>query len=285
MIFFGCFSTCQLLKAIRVKLGELCWTWVKHLTWFITDICLTCCCNVNSHIWYYISWFSGTLNNTFKSDGGASFLLSLWWKVVYGRVGYCPLSCLLYTLTSLRSNCRVLHGVGCQWKGLFVGCLCYADDLAVLAPAAYALRRMLKICSEFAAERNLVFNAGKTQLICFCWHRTIVVDDCIEYCGQKTVPFWFGQPPGPRFVMQPIWFSWYWKQNQWVYSVCQLPQVELWNVLSCYKILFTQFFVYVILWCRAMVLNGVPKHEQINLTFNTKLGTLTDFHWQRRTFN
>ena len=52
-------------------------------------------------------------------------------------------------------------GVGCHWKGLFVGCLCYADDLALLASSAYALRRMLKICSEFTAERNLVFNAGR----------------------------------------------------------------------------------------------------------------------------
>ena len=56
-------------------------------------------------------------------------------------------------------------GVGCHWKGLFVGCLCYADDLALLAPSAYALRRMLKICSEFAAERNLVFNAGREDSI------------------------------------------------------------------------------------------------------------------------
>ena len=30
-----------------------------------------------------------------------------------------------------------------------------------------------------------MFNAGKTQLICFRCHRSIVVDDCIEFCGQK----------------------------------------------------------------------------------------------------
>ena len=43
---------------------------------------------------------------------------------------------------------------------------------------------MLKIYPEFAAERNLVFNAGKTQLM-FRRLRSIVVDDCIEFCGQK----------------------------------------------------------------------------------------------------
>jgi len=72
-------------------------------------ICLTCCCNINSQIRYYISWFSGTLNNAFKSDGGAPFLLPLLWQMVYGRVGYCPLSCLLYTLMSLCSE---------SWRGL-----------------------------------------------------------------------------------------------------------------------------------------------------------------------
>ena len=76
-------------------------------------------------------------------------------------------------------------GVGCHWRGLFAGCLCYADDLALLAPSAHALRRMLQICSDFAMERNLMFNAGKTQLICFRRHKSVVVNDCIEFCGQK----------------------------------------------------------------------------------------------------
>ena len=76
--------------------------------------------------------------------------------------------------------------VGCHGKGMIAGCLCYADDLAVLAPSAHALRRMLKVCFDLIAmERNLMFNAGKTQLICFQRHRSIVVDDCIKFCGQK----------------------------------------------------------------------------------------------------
>ena len=28
-------------------------------------------------------------------------------------------------------------GVGCHWKGMFAGCLCYADNLALLAPSAH----------------------------------------------------------------------------------------------------------------------------------------------------
>ena len=94
-----------------LKLDVLCWTRVKHLIWLIMDIHLTCCCNVNAHIRYYVSWFSGTLNNAFKSDGAAPFLLPLLplrLQMVYGRVGYCRQSCLLYTLMSLCSKCWVL---------------------------------------------------------------------------------------------------------------------------------------------------------------------------------
>ena len=76
------------------------------------------------------------------------------------------MSPILFTVYIDKFMQQVLNlGIGCHWKGLFVGCLCYADDLALLAPSAYALRRMLKICSEFAAERNLVFNAGREDSI------------------------------------------------------------------------------------------------------------------------
>ena len=63
--------------------------------------------------------------------------------------------------------------------------LCYADDLALIAPSAHALRRMLQVCSDFASERNLTFNSGKTQLICFCSHKSVVVDERFGFCEQE----------------------------------------------------------------------------------------------------
>jgi len=33
-----------------------------------------------------------------------------------------------------------------------VGILAYADDIALLAPTAHAMRRMLSVCEEYAAE-------------------------------------------------------------------------------------------------------------------------------------
>ena len=58
-------------------------------------------------------------------------------------------------------------GVGCYWGHHFVGTFCYADDAVLLAPCASALRRMLDICSCYASSHGLVFNASKTQLVCF----------------------------------------------------------------------------------------------------------------------
>ena len=48
----------------------------------------------------------------------------------------------------------------CYWDGLFVGALCYADDLILLAPCPSALRTMLSLCESFANSYGLKFNAG-----------------------------------------------------------------------------------------------------------------------------
>ena len=44
---------------------------------------------------------------------------------------------------------------------------------------------MLQVCLDFASEKNLTFNAGKTQFICFCSHKFVVVDEKFEFCGQE----------------------------------------------------------------------------------------------------
>ena len=41
-------------------------------------------------------------------------------------------------------------GVGCYWRQHYVGAVCYADDIALLAPSPAALRLMLDACSRFA---------------------------------------------------------------------------------------------------------------------------------------
>ena len=56
--------------------------------------------------------------------------------------------------------------MGCYWRQHYVGAVCYADDIALLAPPA-ALRLMLDACSRFASTHSLNLNAAKTHLIRF----------------------------------------------------------------------------------------------------------------------
>ena len=58
--------------------------------------------------------------------------------------------------------------MGCHIGSHFVGALAYADDLVLLAPSANAMRRMLQVCDDYAAQYNVLFNATKSK--CLCCH-------------------------------------------------------------------------------------------------------------------
>ena len=46
--------------------------------------------------------------------------------------------------------------VGCFWNHHFVSAICYADDIALLAPTPSALRIMLDTCTHFAASHSII---------------------------------------------------------------------------------------------------------------------------------
>ena len=78
------------------------------------------------------------------------------------------------------------HGVGCYWKHHFVGAVCYADDVALLAPSPSALRIMLNTCIKFSDLHCLSFNAEKTQLIKFYKSpRPVTASLNITFLGKK----------------------------------------------------------------------------------------------------
>ena len=52
--------------------------------------------------------------------------------------------------------------IGCRIGGQYVGALCYADDLTLLAPTRSAAQRMLQTCEVFAAEFDVLFNGQKS---------------------------------------------------------------------------------------------------------------------------
>ena len=78
-------------------------------------------------------------------------------------------------------------GVGCHWNHHFVGAICYADDIALLAPSPAALRIMLRTCSSFAESHSLIFNAGKSQLITFARTPSATASTSLNFsfCGQS----------------------------------------------------------------------------------------------------
>ena len=84
------------------------------------------------------------------------------------------------------------NGTGCHLGGYFVGSV--TDDVALLAPSPSALRALLKVCESFALEYGLVFNAAKTQLICFSTNQKLSLsagefrffDKSLSFCPTVT---------------------------------------------------------------------------------------------------
>ena len=75
--------------------------------------------------------------------------------------------------------------VGFLWRKHFVGAVCYADDIALLAPSASVLRLMLNKCTEYADQHHLT---AKTQLIRFSYPNPISHDSLeFFFLGQSVV--------------------------------------------------------------------------------------------------
>jgi hypothetical protein len=100
-----------------------------------------------------VSW-NGTSSSSFRVLNG----------VRQGAILSPVLFCVYFDtlLTSLSKA-----GLGCHVGSFFVGALAYADDVVLLAPSASAMRRMLLICDDYAAQFNVVFcvNASKSKCL------------------------------------------------------------------------------------------------------------------------
>ena len=74
--------------------------------------------------------------------------------------------------------------VGCYVGQVFSGAYAYADDLTLLAPSLSALKEMVSICSKYAADFDISFNAKKSQLIIFKCSNKPVCDPAIIINGE-----------------------------------------------------------------------------------------------------
>lgn len=107
--------------------------------------------NLYVHNYVCVSW-AGTSSTTFLASNG----------VKQGGV-LSPVLFCIYMDGLLQRLASV--GVGCYMGDLFVGALAYADDIVLVAPTPGAMTKMLAVCSEFALEYNVLFNASKSKSI------------------------------------------------------------------------------------------------------------------------
>jgi hypothetical protein len=56
-------------------------------------------------------------------------------------------------------------GVGCYIGLSFVGAIAYADDIVLISPTPFAMRKLLSICDSFALEFDILFNAAKSKFL------------------------------------------------------------------------------------------------------------------------
>ena len=58
-------------------------------------------------------------------------------------------------------------GYGCHLIKTFVGCILFADDLALIGPSRTALQKMINICHDYCSKFCLEFNAAKSKVLVF----------------------------------------------------------------------------------------------------------------------
>ena len=57
--------------------------------------------------------------------------------------------------------------MGCHLIQLFIGCILFADDLALIAPTRKALQKMIALCQEYCDRYCLDFNTKKSKIMIF----------------------------------------------------------------------------------------------------------------------
>lgn len=56
-------------------------------------------------------------------------------------------------------------GYGCHIGNVFAGALGYADDIVLLSPTRFGLQKLLALCTDFADDFNILFNADKSNFM------------------------------------------------------------------------------------------------------------------------
>ena len=81
--------------------------------------------------------------------------------------------------------------LGCFIDDVFVGAMAYANDIALLAPTAQAMRYMLQVCDQYAKEYSMVFNASKSKCLVISRRKHSLVTNVKPtfYIGGKEIEY------------------------------------------------------------------------------------------------
>ena len=58
-------------------------------------------------------------------------------------------------------------GLGCHVGLTYAGAFGYADDIALISPSMYGLKKMISVCESYASDYHITFNPTKSKIICF----------------------------------------------------------------------------------------------------------------------
>ena len=75
---------------------------------------------------------------------------------------------LLFTVYMDELICKLRReGIGCHMGQHYCGILGFADDIILLCPTLDGLRKIIKICEEYALSHSILFNGSKSKLLIF----------------------------------------------------------------------------------------------------------------------
>ena len=78
------------------------------------------------------------------------------------------ISPLLFSIYIDNLSSKLKHlGLGCHVGLTYAGAFGYADDIALVSPSIYGLKKMISICETYAQDYHIIFNPAKSKLLCF----------------------------------------------------------------------------------------------------------------------
>ena len=77
--------------------------------------------------------------------------------------------------------------IGGQIRHTFFNHLCYTDDLCLISLSSAGMQKLLNLCSKYAVDHSLTYNAKKSFSLCFI-HRTVKISRPQLYLDTLVIP-------------------------------------------------------------------------------------------------